>query len=109
MTQRETINCPNCGAPISADRCPYCGTVFYDFSCIDTESVNYIKIRHAGKIHIFRALLTDQTMTITPTFCTSYCDNAPVICRQVSQDMELVLRFVAVPDERGIYYKRLEV
>lgn len=25
-------NCPNCGAPITGNKCEYCGTVFYDFS-----------------------------------------------------------------------------
>lgn len=29
MVQVEAIgNCPNCGAPIRGDECPYCGTVF---------------------------------------------------------------------------------
>ena len=23
-------NCPNCGAPITGDRCEYCGTVFWE-------------------------------------------------------------------------------
>ena len=23
-------NCPNCGAPIKTDKCPYCGTTFVE-------------------------------------------------------------------------------
>lgn len=32
-------NCPNCGAVIEYDlhKCPYCGTSYFDMSCIDFE------------------------------------------------------------------------
>lgn len=42
-------NCPNCGAPYDIDKnkCPYCGTSYYDMSAIDFESGEpfYLKIR----------------------------------------------------------------
>lgn len=28
VTLETRGNCPNCGAPIRGDECPYCGTVF---------------------------------------------------------------------------------
>lgn len=30
-------NCPNCGAPLKlgVDQCPFCGTIYFDLSCID--------------------------------------------------------------------------
>jgi len=30
-------NCPNCGAPfeLGVDQCPFCGTIYFDLSCID--------------------------------------------------------------------------
>lgn len=30
-------NCPNCGAPYdpALNKCPYCGTIYFDMSCID--------------------------------------------------------------------------
>ena len=27
-------NCPNCGAPIETEKCPYCGTMFLDFAAM---------------------------------------------------------------------------
>lgn len=32
-------NCPNCGAVLEYDKhkCPYCGTSYFDMSCIDFE------------------------------------------------------------------------
>lgn len=32
---RDMYNCPNCGAPITEDKCPYCGTRFYNVSTIE--------------------------------------------------------------------------
>lgn len=33
-------NCPNCGAPYDTqyNKCPYCGTSYFDMSCIDFTS-----------------------------------------------------------------------
>lgn len=46
MTQR---NCPNCAAPynIELNKCPYCGTSYYDLSALDltTQEPFYLKIK----------------------------------------------------------------
>ena len=42
-------NCPNCGAPyeINLNRCPFCGTSYYDLSALDFTSREpfYLKIK----------------------------------------------------------------
>lgn len=42
-------NCPNCGAPyeIESNKCPYCGTSYYDLSALDFTSREpfYLKIK----------------------------------------------------------------
>ena len=50
-------NCPNCGAPINADVCPYCGTAFLDWSAIDISKPNWIKLKIDGRIVIIKALI----------------------------------------------------
>jgi hypothetical protein len=46
MTNR---NCPNCAAPydITLNKCPYCGTSYYDLSALDftTNEPFYLKIK----------------------------------------------------------------
>lgn len=46
MTNR---NCPNCGAPYDIDynKCPYCGTSYYDLSALDFTGREpfYLKIK----------------------------------------------------------------
>ena len=53
----ERFNCPNCGAPIASDVCPYCGTAFLDWSCLELHKDNWIKIKVDGKIHLIKATL----------------------------------------------------
>lgn len=42
-------NCPNCGAPydIDVNKCPYCGTSYFDLSALDfsTREPFYLKIK----------------------------------------------------------------
>lgn len=42
-------NCPNCGSPydIGLNTCPYCGTSYFDMSCInfDERKPIYIKLK----------------------------------------------------------------
>ena len=28
LAEKKQVNCPNCGAPITDTKCPYCGTSF---------------------------------------------------------------------------------
>lgn len=49
----KQTNCPNCGAPydINLNKCPYCGTNYFDLSFIDfdTKEPFYIKIKRTFK------------------------------------------------------------
>lgn len=50
----DQFNCPNCGAPIASDICPYCGTAFLDWSCIDEQKASFVKVKFNGKIHLMK-------------------------------------------------------
>lgn len=43
-------SCPNCGAPydIVENKCPYCGTCYFDMSCLDLSGHEpfYLKIKY---------------------------------------------------------------
>ena len=74
----EVLNCPNCGAPITGEKCEYCGTVIYDFSVIDMNKPSYIKMRFNDRLFIFCAILKNATMT-TENFNERYlCDDQPI-------------------------------
>ena len=42
---KDLLNCPNCGAPIQNDICPYCGSVFLDWAAFDTNRPTFVKIK----------------------------------------------------------------
>ena len=48
----QKTNCPNCGAPYDPllNRCPYCGTAYFDMSTIDFDSREpfYLKVKVSG-------------------------------------------------------------
>lgn len=109
MAKREMLNCPNCGAPITAEKCQYCGAVFYDFSSIDTDTVNYIKIKHNGRVFICRALLLQQAVTVNPRYADYFMDDRPYFAVQLEPSMEMTLHFQIIPDDQNILYKSVEV
>lgn len=80
----SVYNCPNCGAEMSGEKCPCCGTVLYDFGNIDLERPQYIKIRHGEKIFICHVRYTD--CEITSTF---------------GEDNTVRLEFNVLPDSNG--------
>ena len=60
----ESFNCPNCGAPINGDLCPYCGTAFIDWSAIDIHKPNWIKVKFDDKIVLVKAILANASVHV---------------------------------------------
>lgn len=55
-------NCPNCGALIETEKCPYCGTTFLDFAAMDADQPFYMKIKQDGQIYILKAKMTSMEL-----------------------------------------------
>lgn len=91
-------NCPNCGAIISEEKCPYCGTLFYDFSTISMDKPCFIKVRIGNKI--MRLLVRPQSFTIEQSCDTHvyYADNKAVHYMP-SELHQLSLDFMVLPHE----------
>ena len=53
----KTHNCENCGAPIDmeTDKCPYCGTSYFDFSNIEIDAPIILKLKYQGQLFIAKA------------------------------------------------------
>ena len=70
--REEMLNCPNCGAPISGDRCEYCGTQFIDCTTIQPDKRFYLKFSPDGKktiiCRVFLENLSTQTESETLDF-----------------------------------------
>lgn len=59
-------NCPNCGAPIETEKCPYCGTMFLDFAAMDADQPFYMKVKQGGKIYILKVKMSSMELRIEP-------------------------------------------
>lgn len=59
-------NCPNCGAPIETEKCPYCGTMFVDFATMDADKPFYMKVKKDGKIYILKVMMSSMELRIEP-------------------------------------------
>lgn len=72
---RSLYNCPNCGAPIQSEKCPYCGTTFYDFAAIDLDRPCYIKFKHKDSVITAKVSVPDITVTnVVHDSCPAYVD-----------------------------------
>lgn len=65
------INCPNCGAPITSDKCEYCGTEFHTQQKIDdlTIKVNYLANAKMREELYASAIAAMRSSCITPNEC----------------------------------------
>jgi len=96
MRDKTELNCPNCGAPITGERCEYCGSVFYDWACIDADKPFFIKNKHGNMVRMSKAVLTGIKFTEECTPVSLYADN--VIYRTVQQpELEIDASFKVVP------------
>ena len=76
---KNLLNCPNCGAPVTAEKCPYCGSVFLDFAAIQVGAPSFVKFKVDGVYICARLVVT--ALDITPYHeATTYTDalGAPI-------------------------------
>lgn len=71
----EKKNCPNCGMPITGEKCEYCGTVFIDWAIIDSDKPFYIKFRHDGMITRAKCIVKSFDVNSHSEMCNVYADN----------------------------------
>ena len=100
-------NCPNCGAPISSTECPYCGTVFYDFTVIDSTRPTYIRMNHNDQQIVFKALMKEAEIRIHSGDHVLFADNEPFYFNEPS--MSASIEFDILPDDDGVIMKRIEI
>lgn len=98
-------NCPNCGAVVEYDlhKCPYCGTSYFDMSCIDFEEGTpfYLKfkINMNGLPVYITQLVVPETgeITMSQDVCTARSQNGVPICSATtSQQLTTNIKFNAV-------------
>ena len=105
---RDLLNCPNCGQPITADKCEYCGTVFYDFTTIDLNGSSYLRIKVNNHIYTVKAILTNFSVEQKPSSRYGYLDiyNQYVYGKP---NWYIGLDFYVESDKNGVLFKSQEL
>lgn len=80
-------NCLNCGAPIESEQCPYCGSIFVDFACLDADKPFYMKIKHKGQIITLKVRLNNISMHTDYIDC--YANNIPIITMEQTKELDM--------------------
>ncbi len=94
----ESFNCPNCGAPINGDLCPYCGTAFIDWSAIDIHKPNWIKVKIDDKIVLVKAILADVSIHADYLEPVSYyLDTFDAYCIETNPGIEIDSTLTCIP------------
>ena len=88
-------NCPNCGAPITSEKCPYCGTVFMDFGSIDADKPFFLKIKHNGEFYICRVILRSTEVSVNTNSLCLYSDNMREMIVPCPSETTITLEFDA--------------
>lgn len=102
----ERTNCPNCGAPIESERCPYCGTIIYDFANLEIGKDCWIRLKIGDELRVFKARVDRITADATepPTF---YVDDTPVTLSYVPEwNLELDMTIRPADDVLVTIYKQ---
>ena len=104
---KDLLNCPNCGAPITAEKCPYCGSVFLDFAAIQVGAPSYVKFKHGDTYICARLVVTNLDINLQAE-TTELCDGLGVYRRTVttgySCDFHLDAHAVCKPGESLVTY-----
>ena len=78
MAIRETLNCPNCGAPIDGVKCQYCGTVIYDFANFAIGKESYLRMDLGGKLVVLKAIGTSAEFHMESDRVRFWRDDNPI-------------------------------
>ena len=93
----ESFNCPNCGAPINGDLCPYCGTAFIDWSAIDIHKPNWIKVKFDDKIVLVKAILANVSIHADYPEPTGYYVDDTFYCVKTNPSIEIESTLTCLP------------
>lgn len=95
---RDVLNCPNCGAPIVSEQCPYCGTLFYDFSAIEIGKPCFLKIKLDNNIMLVKAISRNVDINMSSDTVEAYDTFGSPICTFVTnRNMDLSMEFTCIP------------
>lgn len=103
---KESTNCPNCGAPLEGVQCKFCGTYLYNVADLSAEKPTFIRLHIGGQWVMLRVLVTDFTFCQEAEPMEFYADNVK-LTNVRAPEYTLHMDMHVVPDEGGIYARKM--
>ena len=103
MRTKDQLNCPNCGAPIVGEKCEYCGTVFYDWACLNMDRPSYIKMKIHDNLVLCKARMESISANYDCDMAHLYADDLPIYTVRSPGILRIEPVFIVEPED-GILY-----
>ena len=105
-TSKGRTNCPNCGAPIDTDVCPYCGTRFVDFAAMDTKEPFWMRVMTPRGVLTLRVRLQEvELRNPTEEVYSSFADQASYVEFRTRMMPEVTMRMSVLPTDGNVIYR----
>lgn len=79
-------NCPNCGAPITGNVCPYCNTRFENVADMALGETVTVSFQHDGWIYEFDMLVSGMNLDMSADTTVFYSDDMCVFTSLADPD-----------------------
>ena len=98
-------NCPNCGAPLTGNKCQYCGAIIFDFAAIEIGKPVWINFKLGDHWLLAHVLPESASMHVEPMDENLlYADNRLQTVVSSYAPPRITMEFVEFPTSRGHYH-----
>lgn len=110
MSIPPITNCPNCGAPIDSDKCPYCGTRLINIADLEIGEKIWLifKDRDRGVLSGVRIMVNHISVIENQDYPTFYADNETYCFVNPNLDVSVSIDGTCAPNEKGFFGIRVD-
>ena len=110
MSIPSITNCPNCGAPIDSDKCPYCGTRLINIADLEIGEKIWLifKDRDRGVLSGVRIIVNHISVTESQDAVAFYADSEPYYFANPNLDISVSIDGTCAPNEKGFFGIRVD-
>lgn len=106
MSLPVVTNCPNCGAPIDGDKCPYCGTRLINIAELEPGETIWLIFKddqNKNIIHASRVLVKHIGVSMSQDSTVFYADGTPIHYYNPTMDICIEIDGTLTKNQQGFF------